>query len=86
MNIEKQRGFIVSFTYFLIIGAIVYVVLKYGLPLLAPFALGFLFAYILKRPIRFLHEKLRLKKRLAQRRRRSPQSRPISSVRSAEAL
>ena len=53
MSIEKRRSFIINFTYVLIIAAIVFVAFKYAVPLLAPFIIGFVFAYMLQRPIRF---------------------------------
>jgi len=65
MNIEKRRSFIINAIYFLILAAAAFVLFKYALPLLAPFVLGFLVAYLLRRPICFLHEKVKLKKNLA---------------------
>lgn len=51
METEKRRAFIINFTYFFIIAVLAVVVLKYGIGLLTPFVLGFLIAYMLKRPI-----------------------------------
>jgi len=61
---EKKKSFIVNFMYFLIIAAIVYVIVKYALSLLAPFVLALLVACILQKPIRFLNRKTHLKKKL----------------------
>lgn len=57
---EKRQRFIINFLYFAIILAIAAVLLKFALPLLAPFVIGFLIAYCLKSPIRFLSEKCRI--------------------------
>lgn len=57
---EKKQRFIINFLYFAIILAIAYVLLKFAVPLLMPFVIGFLIAYVLKRPIRFLAEKVRI--------------------------
>ena len=51
--------------YFAILAAAAFLLLRYGLPALMPFVLAFLLAYCLKRPIRFLAEKLRLGRRAA---------------------
>jgi len=61
MQTEKRRSFIINFTYFLILAGISFVLLKYVLPLLTPFVLGFCFAYLLRRPVCFLHRKLGVK-------------------------
>lgn len=60
MNTEKRRKFIIDATYVAIILLISLVVLRYGLPLLAPFVLAFLIAYLLKRPIHAMAARLRL--------------------------
>ncbi len=65
MNTEKRRQFIINFMYCFIIGAIIYVVLKYGIGLIFPFLVGFLIAFLLKRPIRFLSKKLHMKRSFA---------------------
>ncbi len=53
MTVEKRRSFIINFIYISLIAAIAFVVVKYAMPLLSPFVIGFIFAYILQRPIRF---------------------------------
>lgn len=64
IDIEKKQSFITNFAYFLIIGAIVFVIVKYGLPLLAPFVLAFIVAALLRRPTRFLERNTPLNIRL----------------------
>ena len=58
MNLDKKRTFIVNTLYFGIMLLLAVVLLKYALPLLAPFVIGFVLAYLLKRPIRFASHKL----------------------------
>ena len=53
MNLDKKRTFIVNTLYFGIMLLLAVVLLKYALPLLAPFVIGFVLAYLLKRPIRW---------------------------------
>ena len=60
MNLEKKRSFIINILYYGLMVLIVFVLLKYALPLLAPFVIGFVIAYLLKRPIRFVSVKLKL--------------------------
>lgn len=62
---EKRRRFIINFFYFAIIVVIAVVLLKFALPLLAPFVTGFLIAYFLKGPIRFLSRKGRIPWKIA---------------------
>lgn len=63
MKTEKQRAFIIQVAYLFILIALGYILLKYLLPLLAPFVLGFVFAYFLRRPIRFFSRKLQVGRR-----------------------
>ena len=60
METEKRRAFIIDFMYFAILALLCFAVLKYAMPLLAPFIIGFALAYLLKGPIRLLSGKLRL--------------------------
>ena len=64
MNLEKKRSFIINILYYGLIVLIVFVLLKYALPLLAPFVIGFVIAYLLKRPIRFVSVKLKANRKL----------------------
>lgn len=65
IDIEKKQSFITNFAYFLIIGAIVFVIVKYGLPLLAPFVLAFIVAALLRRPTRFIERNTPLNIRIS---------------------
>ena len=59
-----RRSFIINCGYFAIIAALIFIIVKYAVPLLMPFILAFLIAVLLQRPIRFMHNKTHLKKRL----------------------
>ena len=61
---ERQKRFIINCLYFGIILAAVYLLVKFAFPVLAPFLIGFLIAYILRRPIRFLSERFHIPKKL----------------------
>lgn len=58
MPIEKCRRFLITFAYFAVIALIAYVVIRYALPMLSPFVIGALIAYLLRHPIRFINRKL----------------------------
>lgn len=64
MQLEKQKAFIIQAIYWAIYAAIAFVALKFGVGLLLPFLMGFLFAAILQRPIRWVQGALRTKSRL----------------------
>ena len=57
MDIEKRKSFIINFLYCFIIGGIIFIVLKYGLPFIGPFVIAFVIAFLLSKPITFLSEK-----------------------------
>lgn len=57
---EKRKTFLVNFAYFAVYIAIAYVILRYGFKYVAPFAIAFIVAFLLKRPIAFLSRKLKL--------------------------
>lgn len=57
MDIEKKKRFLVQVAYLAVIGAIAVVLVKYALPMLAPFVGGFIIAYLLKNFIRPLARK-----------------------------
>ena len=63
-DVGRRRAFIVNFAYLLILGAIVFVIAKYLVPLLLPFVLAFVIAALLQKPIRFIDSKLPVKKRI----------------------
>lgn len=64
MEIERKRKFIINFMYFGIILLLIWVILKWGLPLVMPFVIAFVIAWLLQRPIRFLSGKLRIHKKV----------------------
>ena len=66
MEIQKRKNFIINFLYFTIILLAAFILIKYGLPMVAPFAAGFVIAYLLRTPVCFLSERLRMKRRLRQ--------------------
>lgn len=57
---EKRKIFLVNFAYFAVYIAIAYVILRYGFKYVAPFAIAFIVAFLLKRPIAFLSRKLKI--------------------------
>lgn len=59
-----RRSFIINCAYFAIIAALIYVIVKYAVPLLMPFVLAFLVAVLLQKPTKFMHRKTHLKKRM----------------------
>lgn len=61
---EKRKEFIINCTYFLIILAASFLLIKFGLPLIAPFVIGFILAYFLKWPIRFISRKLKCSRKV----------------------
>lgn len=65
MDIQKRKNFIINFLYFAIILAAAFVLIKYGLPMAAPFVTGFIIAYLLRPPVRFVSKKLRLRRKAA---------------------
>lgn len=65
METEKKRAFIINFIYFALIIGTAFVVLKYALPMLAPFVTGFIIAYLLRKPIRFLSARLHVNRTIS---------------------
>ena len=64
MQLEKQRAFIIQAVYWAIYGVLAFVALKYSIGLILPFLMGFLFAAILQRPIRWVKKLLNTKSKL----------------------
>lgn len=64
METEKRRTFIIHFLYFGILLTLAFILLKYGMPMLAPFVTAFVIAYLLKKPIRFLANRLPLSRKV----------------------
>ncbi len=63
-NIAFRRSFITNCAYFAIIALLIFAIVKYAVPLLMPFILAFLVAVFLQVPVRFMHNKTLLKKKL----------------------
>jgi len=66
MKTEKRRAFIINAMYYLIFAVAAVLLLKYGLPLLMPFVLGFVFAYFLRKPVAALQQVFRTNSRSPQ--------------------
>lgn len=62
MNLEKQKAFIIHVVYIIILLLLVYVGIKYLLPLLMPFVIGMIIAVIFRRPIDFIEKKTKIKR------------------------
>lgn len=65
MDTEKRKTFLINLAYLGAILILAYVVLRYGLGLAVPFVIAFFIAYFLKKPIRFLREKVHLPGKMA---------------------
>lgn len=59
-----RRSFITNCAYFAIIAALIFVIVKYAVPLLMPFVLAFIVAVFLQVPTKFLARKTPMKKKL----------------------
>lgn len=64
MNFEKKREFIINVIYLLIIGAIIYIAIKYALGWFLPFVIGFGIAFMLKPLINMLTKKLKINRKI----------------------
>ncbi|WP_411169649.1 sporulation integral membrane protein YtvI [Clostridium sp. MB05] len=64
MGVEKKREFIINTIYLIIVGAIIYITIKYGLGWFMPFVIGFGIAFILKPLINFISSKFRINRKL----------------------
>ena len=62
MNINKQKAFIIHVAYFTLILGLIYVAIKYLLPLLMPFVIGIVIAVIFRRFIDTIEKKTRIKR------------------------
>lgn len=60
METERKRAFIIHVIYYLLLAAILVVLLKHVIPMLAPFVLAFVVAYILRRPTVYVSRKGKL--------------------------
>lgn len=64
MGVEKKREFIINTIYLLIIGAIIYITIRYALGWFLPFVVGFGIAFILKPLINFITKKLKINRKV----------------------
>lgn len=62
MNLEKQKAFIIHVIYFAIILGLVYIGIKYFLPLLMPFVIGLIIAVVFRKLIDLIEKKLHIKR------------------------
>lgn len=60
MNIEKQKAFIIHVIYIIFLLGLVYVGIKYLLPLLMPFVIGMIIAVVFRKPIDFIQKKTKI--------------------------
>lgn len=65
MNLEKQKKFLISFTFYGILIACVYLIFRFLLPPMTPFLIGIIVAWLLRRPTLFLAERLHIHKKLS---------------------
>ncbi len=63
METERKRAFIINFFYMAILVSVAAAAVKWLLPMLTPFVLAFVFAYVLRGPTRFVSQKLQMKER-----------------------
>ena len=62
---EKRKAFLINFAYVGVLCLLAFALVKYLLPMAAPFVLGFLVAWFLRRPVVFFRQKLGLKPQMA---------------------
>lgn len=60
MDYEKKKKFIIDCMYVCIIMALVFIAMKYGLGLIAPFVIAFIIAYLLRKPTIYISKKFNL--------------------------
>lgn len=63
MSLEKEKRFLIHLAYWIVLAVLIYTGLKYLLPLLLPFFIGYGIAFLLRSPIRALSKKLEWKSR-----------------------
>lgn len=64
MKLEKQKAFLIQVAYYALILGFAFVGLKYVFPLLSPFIIGFLVAFVLKPIINWINGKFQIKRPL----------------------
>ncbi len=62
-RIEKQKKFIILFLYWTIIIGTILLLGKHLLPVLIPFIIAFIVAGILNKPINYISQKIKVKKK-----------------------
>ncbi len=63
MDLEKQKRFLIRVTFYAAAAGLIYVALKYLLPIVMPFLLAFLIVWLLRQPAGWLSKKLHLPKK-----------------------
>lgn len=64
MVTEKRKNFLINFTYVAVIVILALLLMLYVAPLASPFIIGFLIAWVLQKPIRFLCKRIPLPDKL----------------------
>ena len=64
MGVEKKREFIINVVYLIIIGAIIFITIKYALGWFLPFVIGFGIAFMLKPLINAITKKLKINRKI----------------------
>ncbi|MEG1924365.1 MAG: sporulation integral membrane protein YtvI [Ruthenibacterium sp.] len=64
MSVEKMRAFIIKVVFYCMIAGIVFLAIKYALPVLKPFLIGFFFAFLLKPIVNRITQKSGIKRRV----------------------
>ena len=62
MDTQKKKSFIISVTYTVLVVALIYVIYRFLIIYLLPFAIGLVLAYLLQKPSDYISGKLRIKK------------------------
>ena len=60
MDLEKQKRFLIRVAYIAAMALLIFAALKYLLPILTPFLLGFLIVWLLRKPAKWLAQKLHM--------------------------
>ncbi len=63
MSLENQKEFIIKAVYWLLMAGLIYIGIKYALPMVSPFVVGFLVAYLLKPMIELVTKKTKLNRK-----------------------
>ena len=63
-KVENQRNFVIRFSYWFIITAVVFFLGKHMIPVLIPFIIAFIVAGILNKPINYISQKTKIKRKI----------------------